>query len=283
MHGRAQVETESARSAWLRTRTTCTAAARRAGARHASERSRRSCACTQRHAARPDRRARRRTHLDAARRAAAHRARGRTASSSCCATRGRRAKSPRPCIALGQRAEHARRRRRRGCCAPTASARRSCATSASPHARAVGAPPAARHRRFGLEITGYVAVTLHPIYSRPMNDSALRRRLRGGDLRIALVASRFNDVGRRAPGRRRDAAPAKHGGEPRDCYVRVPGAFELPLAAQDARRERRLRRAGRARLRDPRRDPAFRLRGRRMRARPRGCRPPPACRSPSAC
>ena len=87
-------------------------------------------------------------------------------------------------------------------------------------------------------------------------------------LRFGIVASRFNDF---IVDRLLDAAVGtllKHGVAAGDIeVVRVPGAFETPLADQEDGDEPPLQRADRARLRDPRRDAALRLR--RGRSEPR--------------
>ena len=83
-------------------------------------------------------------------------------------------------------------------------------------------------------------------------------------LRFGIVASRFNDF---IVDRLLDAAVdtlLKHGVAAGDIeVVRVPGAFETPLAIKKMAASRRYNALDRARLRDPRRDAALRLRRRR--------------------
>ncbi len=91
--------------------------------------------------------------------------------------------------------------------------------------------------------------------------------------RVAVVAARFNSVlvDQLIEGATR--AWLEHGGREAHLVVqRVPGAFELPLAAQTIRGQRRVPRGDRAGLRDSWRHAALRLRGGRVRAWTHACR-----------
>ena len=87
-------------------------------------------------------------------------------------------------------------------------------------------------------------------------------------LRFGIVASRFNDfIVDRLLAAAVDTL-TKHGVAASDIeVVRVPGAFETPLAIKKMAAGRRYNALDRARLRDPRRDAALRLR--RGRGEPR--------------
>ena len=83
---------------------------------------------------------------------------------------------------------------------------------------------------------------------------------RAAGFRFAVVVSKYNDFVTDRLQAGALAALAAAGVAPSDItLVRVPGAFEIPLAAQHARRERPVRRDRLPRLPDPRRDGALRV------------------------
>ena len=152
-------------------------------------------------------------------------------------------------------------RRPRRCCAPTASARRSSRTWACGACACCRRPSSAGISAFDLE-------------SRRVHRRRPADRSRGRDhaiftpcakppksapagaaaVRVAVVAARFNAAivehwsrARARPGARRAAMPRAL------RSMRVPGAFELPLAAQALARRGQFDAHRRAGLRDPRR------------------------------
>ena len=198
-----------------------------------------------RHAVGPARRARRRPHLDAARGDAAHRRgrhrhRHRAARPRDAARAGRRG-AARSGSAPGTRARPGARRR---CCAPTASARRSSRIWASRACRCCPRPSNCRASRLsGSRSPATSAELTRLVYSRA-HDRLPHQQHRAFDARAP--SRRRSSPRASMPRSSISSSPARrdawreHGGDPaRLLLERVPGAFELPLAAQDVRRERR--------------------------------------------
>ena len=191
------------------------------------------------------------------------------------------------CCRTCSRAAAARARRRcRWTCAPTASARRSCATSASRSMQLLGSPRRMPSMTgYGLEVTGFVAD--EPAVAAPRGracrtlTAAAPARLDGRDLRIGIVQARFNAA-------LTDRIAAACIAELQALGVAAgrhpprPGAGRARDRRRPAgaRRRRRARRAGRDRLRHPRRDLPLRA-GRQRERRRRHARRRSTTASPS--
>ena len=166
-------------------------------------------------------------------------------------------------------------RRSRWTCAPTASARRSCATSASRRMKLLGSPRRMPSMAgYGLEVTGFVADE-PPVVAPPPADACAT--LTAARPRASTVATCTSASSRRA------STPSSPTGSPRACKVElaalgVAADRHRPGAACRARSrsaspshaladERRVRRADRDRLRHPRRDLSLRAGRQRERRR----------------
>ena len=178
----------------------------------------------------------RRACLDAARGACSASSRRATAWSSCCASRRPRASWPRRCARCRGRARRRPQppravRRTARCCAPSASARRFSRTSACERMRVLSAPKQMHGiSAFDLEVEGYVgeeAVSRSSQRHRRRCRARTARKCR--DRRGALQRFHRDES---AQGRARP--PGSSAAARRDdlTVVRVPGAFELPVAAR---------------------------------------------------
>ena len=105
------------------------------------------------------------------------------------------------------------------------------------------------------------------LHAEREQDREEREERRGGmSERYAIVVARFYEELAERLVAGAQAALAEAGAPPAEVFD-VPGAFELPMAAQLLRAERPLRRRHLPRRRDPRRDRPLRLRLRRGGAR----------------
>ena len=155
-------------------------------------------------------------------------------------------------------------------CAPTASARRSCANSACSKMNLLGS--AAPHAEHGAATTSKSPAT---VTNQQLNGRMFKAQNKGEPTRRSTATACASASCRRA------STPSITDALAAAClaelealgvaaddihHVHVPGALEVPVALQALAETRRLRRAGRARLRHPRRDLPLRAGRQRDRA-----------------